>query len=195
MKKKVWLSVAVIVVIVAILLLIGKVEWKKAVVSIDTWVIDTGIVSTWIAAVPTTGSVSVNFPAQPTALPWNYSGNWAMLRVWAEKNKQTLSIPEWASNVTLTFVLSKDSKYDQLPWNIQLSVDGKNLCNGRLNLKSSIDGLTNAPIYTFYLASIFTQDKPKWFDLSSAIGKDLVIKNRVGQSQTSLVSVTANYIK
>jgi hypothetical protein len=78
---------------------------------------------------PTTGSVTVTFEAQPTTLPGNYQDNGTFLRAWAEKNTQSLDIPAEAKDVTITFKLAKLSKYAQVPGNIQLSVDGNNLCN------------------------------------------------------------------
>ena len=159
--------------------------------------VNTGAVSTGDVAYSSTEIVTkeivVEYEAQPTKLAWDYSGNGAMLRKWANDNVKTFNIPEGATGVEISFTLANPSKYDQLPGNIQISVDGKSLCNGRLNLSKSIDGLINAPIYWYEITNITTQDKPKGFDASVAIGKTMTIKQWVGLSNNYMKSIKVTY--
>ena len=78
---------------------------------------------------PTTGSITVEFSAQPTKLAGNYSDNGVILRAWAAKNIKTLNIPAEAKNAKIGFKFTKLSKNENIPGNIQAWVAGKKLCN------------------------------------------------------------------
>jgi len=144
---------------------------------------------------PTTWSVSIQFEPQPTKLAGNYQDNGVMLRTWSEDNIKTIDIPAEAKDVVISFKLAKPSEYGSLPWNIQASVGDKKLCNGRLLLDEAIDNTMNAPIYSFDITSIFTQDHPKWEDWSSAIGNTLTIKARVGEAGNRIEEITVSWTK
>jgi hypothetical protein len=197
MKKRViWFSIAAIVIIIAILIFVGKVQSNKEETPSP---ILTGIIVQEAAVqtpeiTPTlTGEVSMSFAKQPTALAWNYTDNGTMLRAWAEKNKVKIAIPAGAKNASITIVLAKAAKYEKLPGNVQFSVDGKTLTNGRLDLAKSVDWMLNGPIYTYALDAMFTQDKPKWVDLSVAIWKELWVKAWIWESKNQIESITINY--
>jgi hypothetical protein len=89
-----------------------------------------------------------------------------MLRAWAEKNKKTIDVPAEAKNIRIAFTFAKAPKNDKIPGNLQLSLDGKNFCNGRLtNEGAIIDGNT----YRYQFDQVTVQDKPKGVDLSPVI--------------------------
>lgn len=136
---------------------------------------------------PKTGSFYVELETQPKKLPWNYEDNGTFLRAWADKNIQTISIPEDAKNVKIIFELAKISQYDFIPGNVIASVDWKHLCNGRLsNEKATVNYEENKYIYS--LNAVSTQDKPNW-DWSSAIGKDLVLRVWIGEHNNYVKSI------
>lgn len=141
---------------------------------------------------PTTGSVSVTFEAQPEKLPGNYQDNGTFLRAWAEKNKTGLLVPAEAKNIKIGFVFAKVSTYRAIPGNLQLSVDGKNLCNGRL-IQDGVKIFGDEKTIRYNFTNIPTQDKPKGVDLSSAVWKVLGIKARIGEHGNFLKSVTLTY--
>lgn len=155
-----------------------------------------GYITTWgvedrVSALSTTGSETVTFKKQPTKLAWNYSGNWAILRAWAENNQKSITIPAEAKDVTITFKFTKNSKYPNIPGNLQLSVGGKLFTNGRLNTEVATIDWTS---YTYQLNYISTQDKPRWADLSSAIGNTLNIKVWIGENKNQIESITIQRI-
>jgi hypothetical protein len=141
---------------------------------------------------PTTGSISVEFEAQPTKLAGNYTDNGTILRAWAEKNKAKLLVPAEAKNIRIGFVFAKTPKNDKIPGNLQLSLNGKNFCNGRLtNESAQIDLDTDTYWYSFN--NVSTQDKPKGVDLTPAIGKELGIKVWIGENKNYVESVVLLY--
>jgi hypothetical protein len=153
-----------------------------------------GTVDTW-EVVPeiVTGSTSVIFDPQPTELPGNYQENGDMLRAWAENNTKVLYIPIEAKNVRIWFVFTKISHYDNIPWNLQLSVGRIHLCNGRLSNKTAtIDLDTNT--YRYDLNNISTQDKPEWVDASLAIGKTLTVKAWVWENGNRIESIIVEWV-
>jgi len=150
-----------------------------------TWVVDT-----WVVVPEVRNFLSqVEFEAQPTKLAGNYSGNGAILRAWANNNVKTIDIPADLIDGKIIFEFAKISKYDNIPGNLQLSIDGKNLCNGRLSNKSASMDLDNNT-YIYNLSDVSTQDKPDWVDLTKALWKTLSIKAWVGENWNRLVSVT-----
>lgn len=178
MKKstKIWLSLIAIVVVG--LAIIGYVSSKTETVTPVIPVLTAAVAELPVeptVIIPTTGSVTVEFASQPTALAGNYTDNGTMLRAWAEKNKQSIIVPLGAKDIRIGFTFPKVSKYDAIPGNLQLSVDGKNLCNGRLTKDAAIVDL-DTDTYRYSFNNVSTQDKPKGVDLSSAVGKTLGIK-------------------
>jgi len=141
----------------------------------------------------------VDFPSQPTQLPWNYTDNWIVLRAWAEENKQSVEIPERAKDVKISFAFAKEPSYKMVPGNIQLSVDWKNYTNWRLAIEhafkeeDSYHLYTNC--YTYSLDNIITQDKPNGADLTDAIGKTLTIKAWIGENKNQITSIAVNWGK
>lgn len=154
-----------------------------------TWVVDTGIVDTgYVEPVKEYFNQIVYFEEQPTKLPGNYQDNGKVLRDWASKNIQKILLPETLENGKIAFTFKKISKYDNIPGNFQLSIDWKNLCNGRLSSDAAtIDYETNEYIYDITYVS--TQDKPLGIDLSKYFGKELSIKAWVGENWNRLESV------
>ena len=186
--------------VLLLLVVIGGVFWfrnshketpKIDYTIIETWIVSTWMVDTWIVS-PTTGSVFVTFEAQPTQLPWNYQDNGTFLRARAEKNIKTLAIPAGIKDVKIGFVFARTPQYEKIPGNLQLSLNGKNFCNGRLVSKwATILGDENILRYNFN--DIHTQDKPNGVDLTSTIGKELGIKVWIGESRNYLKSIVVNY--
>lgn len=122
----------------------------------------------------------------------NYTDNGTMLRAWAEKNKKTIDVPANAKNIMIGFVFAKTPKNEKIPGNLQLSLDGKNFCNGRLtNEFAQIDLDTDTYWYSF--TAISTQDKPQGVDLTSTIGKTLGIKVWIGESRNYITKITLSY--
>lgn len=139
---------------------------------------------------PTTWSITVTFDVQPTKLAGNYSGNGAILRAWANDNIKTISVPAMATNIKIGFTFTKVSRYNKIPGNFQLGLDWKNFCNGRLDTTNvEVKGNT----YRYSFGNVITQDKPNGVDLTPAVGHDLTIKARVGESNNRLESVTVTY--
>ena len=130
--------------------------------------------------------------AQPTNLPGNYQDNGTFLRAWSEKNVQKLAIPANAKSLSITFTFAKNPKYSQIPGNIQASVEGKALCNGRLMRDKAMQDYDNNTI-TYLFNKVFTSDKPNGSDWSSAIGHTLVIKAWIGESKNYITNIKIAY--
>jgi len=137
--------------------------------------------------------VTVAYDPQPQALPGNYQDNGSMLRAWAQNNVKTLDIPAWAKDVTIAFKLAKQSKYGQIPGNIQASVGTTKLCNGRLvDMNTYTEDFVGNGVYQYKLDNVTTQDHPNGADWSYAIGKTLVIKAWIGESNNYLENITVS---
>ena len=155
--------------------------------TVESWCIqvEAPVVEPTIAT-PTVWTLKVIQVAQPTKLAGNYSGNGAILRVWAKENPMTFDIPTWAKDVIITFKLAKTSIYNKVPGNIQAWADGKKLCNGRLMDAGVLDNSDNST-YVYKLTNVTTEDrfsKVSGFgtDRSYAIGKTLTIQAWIGEN-------------
>ena len=186
----------ILVVLCLVWAIVAFTHQKPVTPAVDTWSVaylfsgyDTGTTDA-VPVVPTTGSVTATFEQQPQNLPGNYQDNGTFLRAWALKNTQTLNIPDAVKDATITFELAKASRYTEIPGNIQLSVDGKTLCNGRLSLVGAIG---SGNILTYNLNFITTQDHPKGFDASIAIGRTLSVMAWIWEAWNYLKSVTVNF--
>ena len=154
------------------------------------------VVSTWEtyqeSEVLLFSGVSVELPKQPVALPGNYQDNTKVLQNWRDKNRVTLAVPANIKNATITFKLTKKSKYPLVPGNIIVKLDWKTLCNGRLSAKGAIE-VTTGGEYTYDLTNVSTQDKTLK-DWSIIIWKEITVSGFIGEHNNRLEKVIIKWV-